>query len=71
MTTFSESSLPKPAQVMLTPAELIERWKGGVSAATLATWRSRGGGLQFVKVGRAILYPLADVEAYEKQHRKE
>jgi hypothetical protein len=55
---------------MLTPAELIERWKSGVSAATLATWRSRGGGPQFVKVGRAILYPLADIEAYELKHRK-
>jgi hypothetical protein len=67
---YSDALSPKPAQVMLTPAELIERWKSGVSAATLATWRSRGGGPQFVKVGRAILYPLADIEAYELKHRK-
>jgi hypothetical protein len=62
----------KPAQdIRLTPEQLVERWQGAVSLATLATWRSRGGGPSFIKVGRQPLYPLADVEAYEAKHRRE
>jgi len=48
----------------------VERWQGAVSLATLATWRSRGGGPAFLKVGRAVLYPLDAVEAYERQQTR-
>ena len=50
----------------LTIAELISRWRGGVSRGTLANWRSSGVGPRWKKIGATILYPLAEVEAYER-----
>lgn len=71
MMSSNAAQAERREDTQLTPEQLIERWQHAVSLATLATWRSRGGGPSFVKIGRAVLYPLADVEAYEKQHRKE
>lgn len=56
---------------MLTPEQLVERWQFAVSLATLATWRCRGGGPKFVKIGRRPLYRLEDVIAYESDNAKE
>lgn len=50
---------------LLTEEDLIDRWRGKITRATLITWRSRRVGPRFVKVGRQALYPVADVEAYE------
>jgi hypothetical protein len=58
------------APAYLTPADLVERWRGGVSLSTLAGWRCRGGGPAFVKLGRACRYRLTDVEAFEATHRQ-
>jgi hypothetical protein len=33
---------------------------------TLISWRSAGTGPAFVRIGRRVLYPLAEVEQYEK-----
>lgn len=49
------------------PAELAERWH--ISVKKLANDRCAGRGLPYVKVGTAVLYALADVEAFEAQHR--
>ena len=49
----------------LTPAQLSDRWGGMIGPRTLANWRSQGNGPPFVKIGGAIAYRLADVEAYE------
>ena len=55
----------------LTPAELCERWNGKVKEATLATWRCKGGGPDFVKIGGRVVYYPSAVEAYEaKRTRK-
>ena len=51
---------------LLTPLELVERWKGSITAITLATWRSRKQGPKYVKVGSRVLYPLNGVEDYER-----
>ncbi len=47
----------------LTPPQLAERLHRSVS--TLANWRVRGDGPRFIP-GRPVLYPLAEVEAWEK-----
>jgi hypothetical protein len=52
-------------QTHLTPEELISRWRGTVSEPTLRSWRSRGDGPAFIRIGNRVLYPLADVVAYE------
>lgn len=54
----------------LTVEQLVTRWKCKVTAATLATWRSRGSGPKFVKVGGRVLYRTADVIDYEAKCRK-
>ena len=47
----------------LRPRDLAARWK--VSERTLARWRRDGSGPAFLRLGRCILYRLADVEAHE------
>jgi phosphatidylserine decarboxylase len=54
----------------LTVAALVDRWKGQVATATLATWRSRNTGPAFVKVGGRVLYRLEDVEVYENKNTR-
>jgi hypothetical protein len=56
--------------MLLTPEELCERWKGSVTVATLAAWRARDIGPAYVKIGRQVLYRLADVEKYEREKTK-
>jgi len=50
---------------MLTIDELLARWRGQVARKTLANWRVQGRGPVFVKVGKAVLYPVSAVEAFE------
>jgi excisionase family DNA binding protein len=38
--------------------------KLGVSRSTLQSWRYRGHGPRFIKIGRLIRYRAADVDAY-------
>lgn len=40
-----------------------------VSKKTLQTWRQRGAGPAYVKLGTAVRYPLADLERWIDQHR--
>lgn len=47
----------------LTPAQISERYQ--VSLKTLANWRSMGTGPRFFRAGRAPLYKLEDVLAWE------
>lgn len=54
----------------LTPDQLVARWMGQVASATLATWRSRGNGPRFVKVGGRVLYRTADVIAWEAKNTR-
>jgi hypothetical protein len=54
----------------LTVPQLVERWKRQVTVATLATWRSRGNGPPYVKVGGKVLYRVTDLEAYEKKNTR-
>ena len=54
----------------LTVECMVTRWKGKVTASTLATWRSRGNGPRFVKVGGRVLYRLADVVAWENRNTR-
>ena len=43
--------------------ELAARWR--VSPRTLEQWRWRGIGPRYLKIGGRVIYPLAEVEAYE------
>ncbi|HEM7873849.1 TPA: helix-turn-helix domain-containing protein [Burkholderia contaminans] len=50
----------------LLPDEAAERLR--VSVNTLSNWRVQGCGPRFIKFGRKILYPLAEIEAFEREH---
>lgn len=47
----------------LTTEELAERL--GMAPETLRDWRKYGRGPSYIKEGRAIRYPLAEIEAWE------
>lgn len=52
------------AGVNLTPEEVAERLH--VSRGTLANWRVTGAGPRFIKWGRKVLYPISELEKFEK-----
>lgn len=47
----------------LTPKEAAHRLR--VTTGTLSNWRVQGMGPKFIKVGRKVLYPMAQVVLYE------
>lgn len=53
----------------LTPEEVSERYRGGVSVGTLRNWRAMKIGPSFVKIGKAVLYPIDALEAWDKRNR--
>jgi Helix-turn-helix domain len=51
----------------LTAEEVAERYRGAVSVGTLRNWRAMRVGPAFVKIGKAILYPVDGLDAWEKK----
>lgn len=58
------------SEARLTVDDLVSRWRGQVKAATLATWRSRGFGPKYMKLGGRVLYTLTAVEEYEARNTR-
>lgn len=48
----------------LTATQLAQRW--GIHPTTLARWRESGKGPAYFRTPGFVLYPLAEVEQYEK-----
>jgi hypothetical protein len=67
--------LPKEAVVaeskFLTPDEVAERYRGGISVGTLRNWRAMRLGPSFVKIGKAVLYPLDELDAWDEKNKVE
>lgn len=65
--------LPKEAIVpdskFLTPDEVAERYRGGISVGTLRNWRAMRLGPSFVKIGKAVLYPLEELDAWDEKNK--
>ena len=53
----------------LTPEEVAERYRGSVSVGTLRNWRAMKIGPSFVKVGKAVLYRIDELEAWDDRNR--
>jgi hypothetical protein len=53
----------------LTPEEVVERYRGGVSVGTLRNWRAMRIGPTFLKIGKAILYPVGELDAWDEKNR--
>ena len=52
----------------LTPEELAARYK--IAQRTLANWRVMGRGPKYLKAGYVILYPIHEVEEWERKNMK-
>uniref|UniRef100_B0SV79 Helix-turn-helix domain-containing protein n=1 Tax=Caulobacter sp. (strain K31) TaxID=366602 RepID=B0SV79_CAUSK len=53
----------------LTPEEVAERYRGGVSVGTLRNWRAMRVGPSFVKIGKAVLYPVDELDTWDDNNR--
>jgi hypothetical protein len=52
----------------LTTEEVCERYRGEVSAGTLRNWRAQRVGPTFIKVGKSVLYPVQDLEEWDRKN---
>jgi hypothetical protein len=55
------------ASKFLTADEVSERYRGEISVGTLRNWRSMRIGPAYVKFGKAILYPIEELEAWDRK----
>lgn len=53
----------------LTAEEVAERYRGGVSVGTLRNWRAMKIGPSFIKIGKAVLYPIDELDAWDEKNR--
>ncbi len=54
--------------MFLTLDEVIERYRGQIGDGTLRNWRSMRVGPSFLKIGKAILYPLGEFDRWDRQN---
>lgn len=52
----------------LTPEEVTERYRGGISVGTLRNWRAMRIGPTFIKIGKAVLYPTDELDAWDQKN---
>jgi hypothetical protein len=52
----------------LTAEEVSERSRGSVSVGTLRNWRAMKVGPTFVKIGKAVLYPTNELDAWDQKN---
>lgn len=73
MTRLAQPALMKETVVtdnkFLTPEEVSERYRGSVSTGTLRNWRAMRIGPSFVKIGKAVLYPANELEAWDEKNK--
>ena len=50
----------------LTIEEVITRYRGQVSEGTLRNWRTMRIGPSFIKIGKAVLYPVSELDRWDK-----
>jgi hypothetical protein len=52
----------------LTPDEVSERYRGEISTGTLRNWRALRIGPSYVKIGKGVLYPVTELEAWDRKN---
>ena len=57
--------------VFLTTEEVSDRYRGRITVGTLQNWRAMRIGPPFLKIGKAVLYPLEGLEAWDQQNMVE
>jgi hypothetical protein len=66
VTAEMESSMDKTKY--LTAEEVSERYRGGISVGTLRNWRAMRIGPDFIKIGKAVLYPIEALDAWDQKN---
>jgi predicted DNA-binding transcriptional regulator AlpA len=67
--SWIEATLSAPSKEYLDVPQTAEFM--GMSKVTLDLWRSKGGGPDYHKVGRKVLYSVADLRAFMASNRVE
>ena len=57
-----------PDNKFLTAQDVSERYRGEITVGTLRNWRAMRIGPAFVKIGKAVLYPVDELDAWDKQN---
>ncbi len=57
-----------PDNKFLTAEEVSERYRGEITVGTLRNWRAMRVGPAFVKIGKAVLYPVAELDAWDQKN---
>jgi hypothetical protein len=57
-----------PDNKFLTAQEVSERYRGEITVGTLRNWRAMRIGPTFVKVGKAVLYPVDELDAWDQKN---
>lgn len=52
----------------LTAEEVAERYRGSISIGTLRNWRAMRIGPTFIKIGKAVLYPVDALDAWDQKN---
>ena len=52
----------------LTADEVSKRYRGEISVGTLRNWRAMRVGPAFVKIGKAVLYPIDQLAAWDQKN---
>jgi hypothetical protein len=52
----------------LTAEEVSERYRGEISIGTLRNWRAMRVGPPFVKIGKAVLYPIDELDDWDRKN---
>ncbi len=53
----------------LTAEEVSSRYRGAVSIGTLRNWRAMRIGPNFVKIGKAVLYPVNELDTWDQRNK--
>jgi len=52
----------------LTAEEVTKRYRGEITVGTLRNWRALRIGPPFVKIGKAVLYPVERLDAWDQKN---
>lgn len=53
----------------LTPSEVCQRYRQEFSVGTLKNWRIKRIGPSYVKLGRSVLYPIDELDAWDRKNK--
>ena len=56
------------APLFLTLDEVVARYRNQISEGTLRNWRCKRIGPSFIKIGKAVLYPLDELERWDRSN---